>query len=198
MSLKYRSFETELLEADTTTEAEAADAYRELCTLHGWLGNTAAVLRRLRRPAAGCMTLACTVLDIGCGQGALLEVIRQRLGMQVVGFDLRPAPSNLPVRIVAGNAATDPLPDADVAVAMMLAHHLTETDLIAMIRNVSRSCDRMILLDLVRHPVPLALFRAFVQPLLCPINASDGETSIRRGFTSAEMRQIVAKALAGF
>jgi hypothetical protein len=74
---------------------------------------------------------------------------------------------------------------------------LAEAEVVGLIRNVARSCRRLILLDLVRHPVPLALFRAFVAPRLCAINAADGQTSIRRAFTFAEMARIVDAALSG-
>jgi len=50
---------------------------------------------------------------------------------------------------------------------------------VALIRNVGRSCRRFILLDLVRHRLPLALFRLFVAPLASPIVAIDGRISIR-------------------
>jgi len=100
----------------------------------------------------------------GCGQGALLVEIRKRLGAEVIGFDLRPAPSDSPVPIIAGNAVTYRLPEADVTVCVVTAHHLSETELAGLIANVSRSCDRFILLDLVRHRVPLALFRISLAP----------------------------------
>jgi hypothetical protein len=66
-----------------------------------------------------------------------------------------------------------------------------------MIRNVGRCCRRFILLDLVRHPIPLLLFRLFVAPLVCGIGAEDGRRSIRRSYTPVEMREIARSALAG-
>jgi 2-polyprenyl-3-methyl-5-hydroxy-6-metoxy-1,4-benzoquinol methylase len=186
-----RCEDQELMDAADATDEELAQSYRELRKTHSWLGNTGAMLRLLRRNPLPIRR----VLDIGCGQGALLVDIREKLGTDVVGMDLRPAPLDAPVPILTGNAVTDKLPEADVAVCMMMAHHLSETELTAMIRNVARSCQRLILLDLVRHPVPLALFRAFVGPLLERINALDGQTSIRRAYTAAEMRRIVDGAL---
>jgi SAM-dependent methyltransferase len=186
-----RSDERELLDAEDLAEEAVAQTYRQLRMVHRWLGNTNAVLRLLRNPPP---TIG-RVLDIGCGQGALLLEIRQHLGVEVIGFDLRPAPSNLPVEIIAGDAVNDRLPEADVAVCVVTAHHLSEAELAGLIVNVSRSCHRFIVLDLVRHPVPLALFRIFVAPLLSRINALDGQTSIRRAFTFAEMRGIVNGAL---
>jgi SAM-dependent methyltransferase len=186
-----RCEELELLDAKEVPDRAVAQAYRELGTLHLFLGNTAAVMRLIRQgdPAPR------RVLDIGCGQGALLERIRKELGADVVGMDLRPAPAEAPVPIIAGNAVTDPLPRADTAISLMTAHHLSEAELAALIANVARSCRRFILLDPVRHPVPLALFRIFVAPWLCPINRQDGQTSICRAYTTQEMRRIVDQAL---
>jgi SAM-dependent methyltransferase len=187
----------EILDQEGLPDTVVAQAYRELRMVHFWLGNTGAVLRLLRcamRERADSEPLL-RVLDIGCGQGALMLAIRETLGLDVVGFDLRPAPAETPVPILTGNAVTDPLPRADVAVCVVMAHHLSEPELAAMVGNVGRSCRRLILLDLVRHSLPLILFRFFVTPFLGRINALDGQTSIRRAYTAAEMRRVVDGAL---
>jgi SAM-dependent methyltransferase len=190
-----RCEDAEILDSDGVAEEAVALAYRQLRMVHRLLGNTGAVMRLLAERIDAKPVQR--VLDIGCGQGALLVEIRKRLGVDVVGFDLRAAPSDAPVPIMAGNAVVDPLPRADVAICVVMAHHLSELEVAALIRNVERSCQRLILLDLVRHPVPLALFRAFLCPLLCRINAQDGQTSIRRAYTASEMRRIVDRALDG-
>ena len=187
----------EILDQEGVPDRVLAQAYRELRMVHFWLGNTGAVLRVLRsaiRERADSEPVR-RVLDIGCGQGALMIAIREELGLDVMGIDLRPAPVETPVPILTGNAVTDPLPRADVAVCMVMAHHLSETELAAMIGNVAQSCQRFILLDLVRHPLPLMLFRFFITPFLGRINALDGQTSIRRAYTAAEMRRTVDEAL---
>src|ERR1700731_2661915 len=104
-----RADAVELLEDPSLPGEVVAQAYRDLDRTQALLGNTAAVLRRLRGRGIA------TVLDIGCGQGALLERIRRELGVEVLGFDLRPAPPGSSVRILTGNAAVDPLPKSDVA-----------------------------------------------------------------------------------
>jgi 2-polyprenyl-3-methyl-5-hydroxy-6-metoxy-1,4-benzoquinol methylase len=183
---------TELLEDPSLPDEVVANAYRDLARTQRLLGNTRAVFRRLRKNRDPIRR----VLDIGCGQGALLEQIRQSLGVDVVGFDLRPAP-DAPVRILTGNAAIDPLPDADVALAVCLIHHLSEADIVNMIQNVSKTCRRLILLDLVRHWIPLTLFRVFMSPFLHRINSADGITSIKRAYTPRELRSIVDEAVRG-
>jgi 2-polyprenyl-3-methyl-5-hydroxy-6-metoxy-1,4-benzoquinol methylase len=193
LQLKHRSEDLEILDAAGVSDETAAQAYRQLAMVNRWLGNTAAVMRLLRNDSLPIRR----VLDIGCGQGLLLAEIRRRLGVEVVGIDLRPSPLASLVPIETGNAVTDPLPQADVAICIVMAHHLTEIELIAMIRNAARSSRRFVLLDLVRHPVPLALFRMFLCPILCRINAEDGQTSIRRAYTARELRRIVDTALSG-
>jgi 2-polyprenyl-3-methyl-5-hydroxy-6-metoxy-1,4-benzoquinol methylase len=180
------------MDSEEISSEELTQVYRQIQMVHRWLGNTNAILNALRREQATIKR----VVDIGCGRGGLLLEIRDRLGVEVVGVDLRAAPLESPVPIFCRNAVTDLLPDADVAVCMMLAHHLSESELALMIANVSRSCQRFVILDLVRHPAPLWLFRAFVAPLLARTNALDGQTSIRRAYTAIEMRAIVDHALA--
>jgi 2-polyprenyl-3-methyl-5-hydroxy-6-metoxy-1,4-benzoquinol methylase len=137
------------------------------------------------------------VLDIGCGRGALLEEIQAELGLEVMGFDLRPAPAPAAVRILTGNAVVDPLPRADVALAVCVVHHLGEDEIVALVRNVSRSCKRLIVLDLVRHRLPLTLFGILAPLLLHRVNVADGLTSIRRAYTPEELARIVGEALRG-
>ena len=187
-----RADASELLEDPSLPEEVVAEAYRDLHRTQRFLGNTRAIFRHLRKSRQPIKR----VLDIGCGQGALLEQIRKKLGVDVIGFDLRPAPG-APILIVTGNAAVDPLPSADVAITVCLVHHLTEADAISMIRNVSKSCRRLILLDLVRHWIPLTLFRVFMAPFLHPINASDGLTSVKRAYTPGELRKIVDEGTQG-
>jgi SAM-dependent methyltransferase len=183
----------ELLEDPSLPDDVVAHAYRDLARTQKLLGNTAAIFRKLRRSRDSINR----VLDIGCGQGALLEQIHRKLGVDVVGFDLRPAPSREAVPILTGNAAVDPLPPADVALAVCLIHHLPEAEVVSLIRNVSRSCRRFIVLDLVRHWIPATLFRVFVGPLLHPINAADGLTSVKRAYTPRELRALVDQAVKG-
>jgi 2-polyprenyl-3-methyl-5-hydroxy-6-metoxy-1,4-benzoquinol methylase len=182
---------TELLEDPSLPEELVADVYRDLARTQRLLGNTRAIFRRLRKNRIR------SVLDIGCGQGALLAEIHRKLGVDVVGFDLRPAPSSLNVPILTGNAAVDPLPVADVALAVCLIHHLSEADVISLIRNVSKTCRRLIVLDLVRHWIPLTLFRVFMSPFLHRINSADGITSVKRAYTPRELRSIVEEAIKG-
>ena len=187
-----RSYECELMDADGVPEEERAESYREMGLIHQRLGNTAALLRLLRNGKQ-----VHRVLDVGCGDGALLAQVRNELQVDVVGMDLWPRPGDGSITILAGNAVTEKLPEADVALCVLMAHHLSEAELSGLIANVSMSCRRLILLDLVRHWAPLALFRLFVAPMLSRVSALDGAMSIRRAYTAEEMRGILHRTLRG-
>jgi SAM-dependent methyltransferase len=136
------------------------------------------------------------ILDIGCGGGALLEYLQRRLKVEVVGVDKKP-PERANVKIIAADAVSEPLPEADVAVCSLTAHHLTPEQNIALIQNVSRSSRRFVIQDLIRHPMPLVLFTVFLCPLIGREAAVDGRQSIRRAFTPEEFAEMVRTAIAG-
>lgn len=187
-----RSFRPEILDAPSLPEHMVAVCYDGLARIHKFLGNERAILDALRRDPRPVER----VLDIGCAHGALLRQARRELGVDVIGVDLRP-PKESDVPIIEADARSEELPHADVAFAVCLIHHLSESDLIDLIRNVGRSCRRFILLDLVRHRMPLFLFRWFVCPFVNHVVGADGCQSIRRAFTTGELSAIVKRALDG-
>ena len=188
-----RSFMPEMMEDPGLPDDVLDRVHRDLTRMHGWLGNTGALVGRLRRDPLPVRR----VLDIGCGYGGLLLEIQRRLGVDVIGVELRLPPAGVPIEIVRADAIHEPLPPSDVAISVCLAHHLSEPELIDMIRNVGRFCRRFIVLDLVRHRLPLELFRCFVGPWVNPINAADGERSVERSYTPPELPAVVRRALDG-
>jgi SAM-dependent methyltransferase len=192
--LGSRQYEPEILDGEDVPDDQAIRAYAQLARVHRLIGDTAFVVRAIRRDALPVRR----VLDIGCASGLIAEQVRRKLAVEVVGVDLNPRlPLRSRVPILRADAVRDRLPTADVAFAMHLGHHLAEPELAALIRNVGRYCRRFILLDVVRHPLPLALFRLCIEPFASRIVAEDGETSFRRSYTARELHQITASALAG-
>ncbi len=180
-----RSLETEILETTPLPVAVVDRVHRDLTRLHRLLGDTRQVIRCIQSDPLPVRR----VLDIGCGHGGVLDDVRRRLLVDVVGVDLHP-PDHSPVPIVRADAVRDCLPKADVAYSICVAHHLAEGEVAALICNVGRSCRRFILVDLVRHWLPLTLFRTFVAPFLSRVAGADGIVSVRRAFTPGEFSEI--------
>lgn len=189
-----RSFDEEILDKGGLPAQEVARAHRGLLLTHTLLGNHRAILQALKSDEQPVRR----ILDIGCGDGALLEKIRGELQADVVGVDVQPPEQGgNPVPVLKLDAVRGALPDADVAVCVCMVHHLHDEEVIELIANVGRSCRRFIVLDLVRQPVPLALFRTFAPLCLPRVNVLDGAQSIRRAYTPDEFRVLIARALRG-
>jgi 2-polyprenyl-3-methyl-5-hydroxy-6-metoxy-1,4-benzoquinol methylase len=187
-----RSLEPELMDSAEVTGPILDKFHRDLNFVNKCLGTfptLAGLIRKDTRPVR-------RVIDIGCGGGALLEYLQKHLGVEVTGIDIKP-PQHANVPIIRADAVTERLPDADVAVCSLVAHHLTPEQNIALIRNVSRSARRFIIHDLIRNPLPLVLFTVFLCPLIGREAAVDGRQSIRRAFTPDEFGELVRTAIGG-
>jgi SAM-dependent methyltransferase len=183
-----RSQVPEIMDDPNCPEDVLQTGHRGLQRIHRLLGNTRFLIRALASDPHHVRR----VMDIGCGRGGLLAQIRRRLPVETIGVDLRPSPGVLRL-----NAVHDPLPEADVALAVYMLHHLDEADVVKLIRNVRRSCRRFIILETVRHPAPLWLYRIFIAPVVPKVNAVDGARSVERGFTVRELNGLVRQAADG-
>jgi SAM-dependent methyltransferase len=166
--------------------------HRDLNFIHKCLGTFSTIERFIRKDNQPVRR----IIDVGCGGGALLEYLQQRLNVEVIGVDQKP-PDHARVRIIAADAVSEKLPDADIAVCSLFCHHLTPEQNMAMIRNVGRSCRRFIIQDLIRHPLPLVLFTVFLCPLIGREAAVDGRQSIRRAFKPEEFADLARAATNG-
>ena len=187
-----RSLEPELMDNPDLTGPVLEKFHHDLERIHSLLHTFETLERVLRADPKPVRR----ILDIGCGGGALLKFLYRRMGVEVIGVDRKP-PKAATVPIIAADALTTRLPDADVAVSSLTAHHFTPEENIALIRNVGRSCRRFVIHDLIRHPLPLALFSIFICPLIGHVAAADGRQSIRRAFTPEEFAALARIALAG-
>jgi len=187
-----RSLEPELMDSDVVTGPLLEKVHRDLALVHRLLGSFPTLERFVRKNDGPVQR----VLDIGCGGGDLLRYLRQRMNIEVIGIDLKPGCTN-DIPIVAADATCELLPEADIAISSLVAHHLTPEQNIALIRNVGRSCKRFLILDLIRHPLPLTLFSIFIAPLIGREAAAAGKQSVRRAFTPEEFSAMVREALDG-
>ncbi len=162
-------------------------------------------LRWLARVTSGVS--AFSLIDIGFGHGDMLRAIHRwasRSGKQaeLYGYDLNPksaavaraASAGLPIAFITGNADAAARPD--FIVSSLVAHHMSDPELVAFLQWMDRTAERGWLInDLHRHPIAhhgyrllSALFRFH------PIVRHDGALSVRRAFTRVEWLRLLAAA----
>jgi 2-polyprenyl-3-methyl-5-hydroxy-6-metoxy-1,4-benzoquinol methylase len=116
-----RSREREILDERGVPDELVQRGYRDLAAIHRWLGDERVILDAIRRDPLPVRR----ILDVGCATGLVTARVARKLGVEAVGSDIRPRPRiPAPVLIVEADACRDPLPYADVAFSMHLAHHL--------------------------------------------------------------------------
>lgn len=171
-----RSLTPEIMDGGNVSAEVRRKFHADLRLIHRFMGNGSLIVERLRGERS--------VIDVGCGDGELLAFIRERTGAAVQGVDLVEQPEAL-VPVIRADATRDPLPAADVAISSLVIHHLTPQQVIDMIRNVGRSCGRFVILDLVRHPLPLWLYTIFLCPFLSRVGAADEQAVCEAGVYGA-------------
>lgn len=198
----------ELLDDPGASPEHVAASLRNIARANWWFGGQAAVRFGLRRilaaqPRGSSMTL----LDIGTGLGDLPRaavIWGARRGIPIVPLAVersRVAASlawarGVPTAVACASAP--PLRDkcVDLVLVSQLAHHLAPRSVVALLR----ACDRLarigvVIADLRRAPVAAVGFRYGARLLgFDPITVADGVTSIRRGYTAAELRQMLEAA----
>ena len=178
----------------------------DLERVNGWTFAARPTLSFLARATGGASRFS--LLDVGFGGGGMLRRIAawaRRRGMkaELVGIDLNAK------SVAAARAATPPdlriewragdyrdLGGFDFVVSSLVAHHMSDSELLAFIRWMERHAERGWLInDLHRHR-----FAYLGYPLLArllrvhPIVREDGRLSIARSFRMREWAAILADA----
>lgn len=108
--------------------------------------------------------VAKTVLDLGCGPGALMYLLHE-LGVQADGVDFAPAskaiaPPEVRDRIFLGSAVDVDLPSNsyDLVICREVIEHLTVLEAQKAVQNMCRITDRYVYVTTRFHPSPRDLF----------------------------------------
>ncbi len=95
-------------------------------------------------------------------------------------------------------AGAPPIRDksVDVVLVSQVAHHLTRTSVVDLLRTCNQLARRAVIVaDLRRSPFAPTIFWCGARALgFDGVTVADGMTSIRRGFSQDEMRSLMARA----
>jgi SAM-dependent methyltransferase len=191
-TFSQRSRETEWLDQANLDPNELGGVLRDLAQFNGAMLGHCPVLRWLREAAAtvpGGRPLS--LLDAGCGYGDLLRAIRRWAARRGIAITLQGIDVNAHAIRIA-REATDrldaidfevadifrlqPRKPIDLIVSSLLAHHLSDDEIIDFLGWMERTASRgWLICDLHRHPVPLL----FHWPCRQALSAASGGFSRR-------------------
>ncbi len=190
----------ELLDDDLGSPAEIAASLVDLRHINDWFGGTRTTASLLGRVAqeSGCRRLS--ILEVGAGSGDLPARAGRILGKDGPALRITLLDrmwSHLPrngTQSVAGDALALPFRDGafDVVSCSLFAHHFEPSELRRFAGEALRVCRRAVLInDLIRSRLHLWLVYAGLPLFRSRITWHDAPASVRRAYTTAEMRQIL-------
>ncbi|NNG16509.1 MAG: methyltransferase domain-containing protein [Gemmatimonadales bacterium] len=179
----------------------------DLARANRWFGGWAAVkhglTRVLRQVPGSCFSL----LDVGPGAADLSAAAvnwgtQRGITILPVGIEQNRTVARYArargLRVARGRGGALPLADDSVDLVMVsqVAHHLERLGLIELFRECDRVARRAVIVaDLRRSGFARAAFAVGGRLLrFHPVTLADGETSIRRGYTPAELDELLHAA----
>jgi hypothetical protein len=207
-ALSITGLGAELLDDPAADPATVAESLRNIARANRWFGGASALRFGLDRGLAGLPRgSTISLMDLGTGLGDLPRAAVRwgaARGIRVVplGLELNRSAARLAratgLVTTVGCAGAPPIRDksVDVVLVSQVAHHLTHASVVHLVRTCDRLARRAVILaDLRRHPLapPSYWFGARLLRF-DPVTVADGMTSLRRGFTRAELEDLLAQA----
>ena len=204
LDLSQRSAASEWLDGTDTSPEELALVLRDIASFNGAMLGHWPVIAWLRRATQDATKeAALTLLDVGCGCGDLLRVIRRwarKRGLTINLIGLDRSRETIRIAEVATDEAdqidyrvTDifdfvpPMP-IDFVISSLLTHHMSNDQIVNFLRWMEATARKgWLIYDLQRHPVPFH-FIGLMGKLtrLHPIVIHDGRISVTRSLTRTE------------
>lgn len=194
----------EILDSEACTPRESQAVLAVLGRINRWFGGVSTTQQMVERAAAATGAKHFSMLEVAAGLGEVPAQVRQNLVDRGITLDitlLDVAASHLPRgnRGVVGDALTLPFGDGafDLVSCNLFAHHLSPQPLKNFVTEALRVSRRAVLInDLVRHPLHLALVYASYPIMRNRVAWLDGLTSVRRAYIPDELRRIIADGFA--
>jgi ubiquinone/menaquinone biosynthesis C-methylase UbiE len=202
-----RSFTPELLDTDSGTLAEITSSLGDLGRINRWFGGIATTQTLIETVAGRLNNRSLSVLEVAAGSGDVPKIAAQRLndhGIQLKVTMLDRAASHLraamvsdkhsETRAVVGDAIALPFSEHsfDLVACCLFTHHLAPEQVVQFVNEGLRVCRSAVLInDLVRHPLHLAMVYAGFPLYRSRLTRHDGPASVRQAYTVKEMSQML-------
>jgi ubiquinone/menaquinone biosynthesis C-methylase UbiE len=192
----------EILDSDTCPPDEAQTSLQDLCRINRWFGGVATTRSLIEGVAEATGKKHFSLLDVASGFGEVPNAAGKQLKRHGITLDilcLDRVRSHLrnqeePCAVV-GDALALPFRDCsfDLVSSSLFAHHLEPEELAGFAGEALRVSRCAVLInDLVRHPMHLAMVYAGFLLMRSYVSRVDGLASVRRAYLPEEMRQILS------
>lgn len=187
----------ELLDADAGTPDEVQASLRDLRSFNRGFGGINTSRAMLAQVCRAIQSKNLSVLEVASGEGYVPKLLHEELHR--AGVDLKitlldRVPSHLPKNgatpKLAGDALQLPFHDSafDLVSCSLFVHHLSPEQAVRFLREALRVCRMAVLVnDLVRHPVHLALAYAGSPWYRSRITRNDAPASVKQAYTLNEL-----------
>ncbi len=194
----------ELLDRDAGSPAEIASSLNDLQRINRWFGGIGTTCRAIQRVAEATRQTRFNVLDVASASGDVPQKARERLrsaGLELHITLVDRAPSHLRngSRKVAADALALPFRDNsfDLVSCGLFAHHLHPAQLIQFVDEGLRVARMAVVInDLVRHPMHLALVYAGMPLFRSHITRHHAAASVRAAYRREEMLHMLRQSKA--
>jgi ubiquinone/menaquinone biosynthesis C-methylase UbiE len=194
----------ELLDTDSGTAAEVAASIRDLRWFNRWFGGIRTSRLLIETVSRRTQKTDFSLLEVAAGDGFVPQNLRRefepsRIRLNITLLDRVPShlPANGHMVRIAADAMHLPFPDAafDLVACSLFVHHLSADQAVVFAGEALRVCRTAVLVhDLIRHPLHLALAYAGVPLYRSCITRNDAPASVRQAYTVAEMRRFFQQA----
>jgi ubiquinone/menaquinone biosynthesis C-methylase UbiE len=188
---------SELLDTDAGTAKEIEGSLRDLRWFNRWFGGITTSRNLIERVAEKTGRKEFSVLEVAAGEGFLPSQVSSyvlRSGIRIKTTLLDRAVSHLPrngaMPKLAGDAMQLPFRESsfDLVASSLFVHHLSPQQVVAFARENLRVCRAAVLVhDLIRHPLHLAVAYAGFPIYRSRITRNDAPASVRQAYTVDEM-----------
>ena len=194
----------EILDSDACSAKETETSLRDLCRMNRWFGGVATTRGLIEQVANATGRKRFSMLEVASGFGEVPKIAARQLRNKGIALDVILL-DRLRSHLIPGNHAVVadalelPFPDGafDLVSSSLFAHHLEPAELSRFAGEglrVSRCA--LLINDLIRHPVHLALVYAGFPLMRSRVSRRDGVASVRRAYEPREMREILSRGSA--
>ena len=195
-----RKVTQEILDSPDCPPQEVDASLRDLNRINRWFGGVATTRKLIRSVAGATGRNHFSLLEVAAGFGEVPRRASEQLATSGISLDVtlldrmhsHLQPGN---RSIVADALALPFRDEsfDLVNCSLFAHHLEPEELRRFGAEALRVSRCSVLInDLIRHPLHLALVYAGFPLMRSYVSRRDGVASVRRAYTPGEMRQILS------